>query len=474
MEWQPKVDGWMAFVKMELRYNEIDLARKVLAKFVGSRPEVSSYLKYAQFEEKHGSADTARDVFETAIENLAEFGYDEELYGAFASFEQRVKEPERARAIFRFGLDNIPKHLCAELYKSYVAFEKTHGDKKAIEATIASKRRIAYEAEVAKAPSNYDNWFDYARLEEGEGDAARVRDVYERAIANVPPTHEKRHWQRYIYLWINYAMFEELDARDVDKTRAVYSQCLRVVPHASFTFSKVWVMAAHFEVRQKNLKGARKILGTAVGKCPKEKTFKSYIELEMALTEFDRCRTLYNKYLEWNLGNCAAWIRFAEMERALDEVERSRAILQLAVSQPVLDMPELLWKAFIDFEIELGENERARTLYEGLLERTQHVKVWASYAAFEAGPAGDANKARAVFQRAYDHFKGLGGEHKEQVRGGAAAAAAPAAAAALASFHPCCPPPCLTAVVLVCCFLCRLASSLTLCPSVPLNALRMF
>ena len=64
----------------------------------------------------------------------------------------------------------------------------------------------------------------------------------------------------------------------------------------------------------------------------------------MALTEFDRCRTLYNKYLEWNLGNCAAWIRFAEMERALDEVERSRAILQLAVSQPVLDMPELLWK----------------------------------------------------------------------------------------------------------------------------------
>ena len=109
---------------------------------------------------------------------------------------------------------------------------------------------------------------------EGEGDAARVRDVYERAIANVPPTQEKRHWQRYIYLWVNYALFEELDARDADKTRAVYSQCLRIIPHASFTFSKIWVMAAHFEVRQKNLKGARKILGTAVGKCPKEKTFK--------------------------------------------------------------------------------------------------------------------------------------------------------------------------------------------------------
>ena len=74
-------------------------------------------------------------------------------------------------------------------------------------------------------------------------------------------------------------------------------------------------------------------------------------------------------------------------------------------------------QSFIDFEIELGENDRARELYEGLLERTQHVKVWASFAAFEAGPAGDAERSRAVFERAYKHFKDLGHDHKEQVRG---------------------------------------------------------
>lgn len=36
--------------------------------------------------------------------------------------------------------------------------------------------------------------------------------VYERAISNVPPAPEKRYWQRYIYLWIKYALFEELEA----------------------------------------------------------------------------------------------------------------------------------------------------------------------------------------------------------------------------------------------------------------------
>ena len=38
-------------------------------------------------------------------------------------------------------------------------------------------------------------------------------------------------------------------------------------------------------------------------------------------------------------------------------------------------MPELLWKAFIDFEIEQQEYDRARKLYYKLLKKTQHVKV---------------------------------------------------------------------------------------------------
>jgi crooked neck len=47
----------------------------------------------------------------------------------------------------------------------------------------------------------------------GEVDKAveRVREIYERAVAQVPPGSEKRFWRRYIFLWLNYALFEEIE-----------------------------------------------------------------------------------------------------------------------------------------------------------------------------------------------------------------------------------------------------------------------
>ena len=43
-------------------------------------------------------------------------------------------------------------------------------------------------------------------------------------------------------------------------------------------------------------------------------------------------------------------------------------------------------QAYIDFEISEGERQRTRVLYQRLLDRTKHVKVWLSYARFEAAP----------------------------------------------------------------------------------------
>jgi len=63
-------------------------------------------------------------------------------------------------------------------------------------------------------------------------------------------------------------------------------------------------------------------------------------------------------------------------------------------------MPELLWKSYIDFEISQKETHKARILFERLLERTAHVKVFISFAQFEA-TAGDLEAARGVFDRGY-------------------------------------------------------------------------
>jgi crooked neck len=37
--------------------------------------------------------------------------------------------------------------------------------------------RFQYEEEVSRNPLNYDNWFDYIKLEEEAGDVDRVREV---------------------------------------------------------------------------------------------------------------------------------------------------------------------------------------------------------------------------------------------------------------------------------------------------------
>ncbi|KAI0846914.1 cell cycle control protein [Daldinia vernicosa] len=422
MAWEPDEAAWSAYIKLEKRYGEFQRARDIFERFTIVHPEPRNWIKWAKFEEEFGTSDLVREVFGAAVEALGDEFVDERLFIAYARFETKLKEYERARAIYKYALDRLPRSKSMGLHKAYTTFEKQYGDRDGVEDVILSKRRRHYEDQLKENPKNYDIWFDYARLEETSGDLDRVRDVYERAVAQIPPTQEKRHWRRYIYLWIFYAIWEEMEAKDVDRARQIYKLCLDLIPHKKFTFAKVWLLRAQFEIRQGELTTARKTLGQAIGMCPKDKLFKGYIELELKLFEFVRCRTLYEKHIEWNPANCQTWIKFAELERGLDDLDRTRAIFELAINQPVLDMPELLWKAYIDFEEEEGEYDKTRELYERLLEKTDHVKVWISYAHFEINipeedeeetgeeeerPVSEEAKTRArnVFERAHKRMK---------------------------------------------------------------------
>lgn len=430
MSWEPDEAAWSAYIKLEKRYNELSRARAIFERFTIVHPKPQNWIKWARFEEENGTSDLVREVFGMAIEMLGDHFMDERLFIAYARYEAKLREYERARTIYKYALDRLPRSKALTLHKSYTTFEKQFGDREGVEDVILSKRRVQYEEQIKENPKNYDVWSDYARLEETSQDADRVRDVYERAIAQIPPTQEKRHWRRYIYLWIFYALWEEMDNRDMERAHQIYQECLKLIPHKKFTFAKIWLMKAQLEIRQMQLQAARKTMGAAIGMCPKDRLFKGYIELELKLFEFIRCRTLYEKHIEWNPANCTAWIKFAELERGLDDLERTRAIFELAVDQPILDMPELLWKAYIDFEEEEGEYDRTRKLYERLLDKTDHVKVWISYAHFEINvPEADEEddedeerpiseeakqRARKVFERAYKSMREK--DLKEEVR----------------------------------------------------------
>ncbi|KAF2162212.1 hypothetical protein M409DRAFT_58333 [Zasmidium cellare ATCC 36951] len=421
MSWEPDEAAWSAYIKLEKRYSEFDRARNIFERFTIVHPEPKNWIKWAKFEEENGTSDLVREVFGMAIETLGEEFMDEKLFIAYAHFEAKLKEYERARAIYKYALDRMPRSKSAILHKMYTQFEKQFGDREGVEDVVLSKRRVLYEEQVKENPKNYDAWFDYARLEETGQDPERVRDVYERAIAQMPPSQEKRHWRRYIYLWIFYALYEEMETKDLVRAAQVYEEAIKIIPHKKFTFAKVWILKAQFHLRQQELDRARKTMGMAIGMCPKNKLFRAYIEMELKLFEFVRCRTLYEKWIEFDPSNSQAWIKFAELEQGLEDLERTRAIFELAVQQDVLDMPELVWKAYIDFEEGEGEYDKTRELYERLLSKTEHVKVWISYAHFEINVPDSADqvaededaavsevakaRARKVFERAHKLYK---------------------------------------------------------------------
>jgi crooked neck len=121
-----------------------------------------------------------------------------------------------------------------------------------------------------------------------------------------------------------------------------------------------------------------------------------------------------------------------EFEAQLQAFTRARAILKLGILQE-LHMPEVLWKTYIDFEIEEGERELAHLLYERLVSVSGNLKVWVSYAMFRAEPIpvvrnerneeieeeeerelvpGDSILARQVFERDYKDLKNKGLKQK--------------------------------------------------------------
>lgn len=446
MRWEPEEAIWHSYIKFETRYRQWDNCRKIFARLLAVHPSVSNWIKWAEFEDARGCVESARAVFERALDVLADSpSLEPRLFISFARFEVRLREFERARAIFKLGMEQFPPHLAPALQHSYVQFEREWGDSGGItQSVVLQKRRLHYSSIAESEPYNYDNWFDWIRLEEeallvdysssqeqndssGLNNYNDIREVFERAIAQVPVVEEKRHWGRYIYLWLFYATFEEFVARDRGRAAGVLQTALRLVPHQQFTFTKLWSHLAGFYLRAGNVAAARKVFGQAIGlssangtRPPKPSIFARYIQMELDLREFDRARALYERHLALDPGRAATWVRFAELERLLLNDERARMILQLACDQPHLDVPELVWKAAIDFEFEAGDHERMRELYEQLLERTgYHLKLWVSYANMEILCSSDVDvdaeteveaetgiaRARAILQRAYDHFK---------------------------------------------------------------------
>ncbi|OWR45684.1 crooked neck like protein [Danaus plexippus plexippus] len=343
----------------------------------------------------------------------------------YAQWEESQKQVQRARSIYERALD--VDHRNVTLWLKYTEMEMRNRQ--------VNHARNLWDRAVTILPRVSQFWYKYTYMEEMLENVAGARQVFERWMEWQP---DEQAWQTYINFELRY--------KELDRARQIYERFVMVHPDV-----KHWIKYAKFEENHGFINSARKIFERAVeffgDEELDERLFIAFAKFEENQKEHDRARVIYKyaldhipkdrnkelykaytihekkygdrsgiedviKFLEYGPENCVTWIKFAELETLLGDIDRARAIYEIAVGQPRLDMPELLWKSYIDFEVAQSETDKARQLYERLLERTVHVKVWLSYAKFELNAENPDNinteLARRVYERANESLKSAG------------------------------------------------------------------
>lgn len=418
---------FIAFAEFEEFQKEYERARMVYKQGLARVSKIAAhelFTRYSQFEKQRGSTDSIEDViaakkrleFEEALEKNP-MDYD-------TWFDYiRLEEHAASRAL-ELALEYVRAQQLLENKSSLLTTSSTITNEIAsemhdltdsieIEQDQSDNTMSEKEQKTASLPT-----VTFSAIPESVRDNihSRVRALYSRAVLNKPPSATiKQLWRRYIYLWLNYAVYEELVAKNTDKAHQVFQTCLEIIPHQNFTFSKAWILAAELEIRRGNLSAARKLLGTSIGKCPREKIFRAYISMERKLGHVERCSTLYHKMLETFSTSAEAWISLATFEMENGEPSRARGVYELALKQAdtasPLDKPFAVWAAYLEMEKSLGNETNVRDLYKRMIEANlpgqSTVDIWVDWVKYTAkdGTEQALDASRAIFSEADAAFK---------------------------------------------------------------------
>ena len=412
MAWEPDDRAWHAYAAFEERRGDARRARAVLERFVACHPRLPSYLKYARWEERQQQPTLARDAYERALRELGQWefeaGEEAALYRAFARFEERQREHGRARAILVHACATLDRDAHADVHADLLAFEKKHGAVDAVERQVAEQRRSDYEARVRDHPRDYDAWFDLLRLEEARfratGDAGRCRA----ACARVRPGAAGGGEAVLAALRLPVAGPRRVRGGRRGRRRRGSRgapAALGAVPHAAFTFAKLWLAAADLEVRAKDLGAARRLLGEA-RPLPAPRQGEAVPRLREPGTAPRRGGPVPPRLRRVGRGGAGARGRVDRARRPRARRRRASRARGSSSSRwrgPTSTGPRRRGRATSTSRRASRRTPRRTTpptpaagenavaaLYERLLERTRHVKVWLAYAAYEAAAPGEA------------------------------------------------------------------------------------
>lgn len=393
LEWRPEPVAWDAYVSFAARHGDADLVRQIYLRYVDQHPSTDTWLKWAQFEQDQpANIGNIRLVYETGAERLLKAHTERvaEFIDSWTQWECSVQEYHRARAIFDVILGEkevkLPTSVRHQLVTVKAQFDRLYGeDPLALDENVASWRILSYRQLVEADPRDYDLWWQLLSLAADEA-------TFEAAVAQQPvdsPT-KLASWNRYVFIWIRYALWLEYAQENPIAARSVWQRCVLIIPHSKFSFAKVWIEYSRFETRAGGLSEGRKVLGKAIGKTsklpPKAKLFRYYIDVERKVGEWLRVRKLYEKWMEALVAHGGnGWVdvlrQYIDFESDIGEEDRVKALVALAGDSGDVNAR----KFAIDWYNDELLYDELRQLYEAAVEENPSlVATWVAYALFES------------------------------------------------------------------------------------------
>lgn len=147
-----------------------------------------------------------------------------------------------------------------------------------------------YEEEISANPRNYDIWSKYMKMVEYEfGDDVRhTRETYMNAVRNFPPNHvDGKCATTYMYLWLHYALYEELVGQDVEEIQKIYRTMQELVQALPVDPIKFGLFYAKFEIRNGSVETAQEIVDALINEIPSDQLVERVEEVKMILDIFD-------------------------------------------------------------------------------------------------------------------------------------------------------------------------------------------
>lgn len=414
LQWLPPLNVWVGYAGFKVRCQTVDAARALWKRLVLLRPEPESWMSWAAFEKDYGTRDLVRGVYSAAVDQqLKTTGpLSEMLILEWAKWEFLQREVARARALLEYAAPRVSD--AAKIYKELRKLEGQFGSAASSTSFVTAERENFYEEELRLSKGNkQDIWWSYLGLALENFSTGKTRTLFERAVGDCQPSGNTRiQWIGYHYIWLRFAIFEELYAEDTERCRQVYNRAVAALSDQTyFGFPDIWTAFAKFEIRQNNVNAARFILDDGLKLTKAPALYLRYVALEYQLQNYDRCRRLYESFIEMYPELSLAWENYALMEIKLNEQVRARGLFNIALSENFLDKPDKIWVAFANFEADFGNDDDVRNVYRRFMSNYPSYKAWAGLAMFELSNMLDEDdeptdegkiKARSIFSEGYD------------------------------------------------------------------------